>query len=348
MSEYGVFGSATYAVTLSGLDQLIDVLPDNNSEQIDAQVMRNVVYTLWVNGGGGGSFSYTQTAPFSQGSSERIGGIASGTTFSNVSLQDLFDRIFFPPAGTIYDITTAPSSLELGYGAGSTPAITPVTTVQVRITRKNPTIIQVNVTGPAGSLGNFGDISNWSYNEERTKTYSNVTVPQDTDTTFNLSIQGDSGTLPDSAFVKWYFPRFFGSIDINTLIGSDFNTNNLTSTQKTTIINRLKTNIVTGDADWSPVWQGISSTSFNKSASQLSTVSITPVSGPGAHFVLIWPKTDYGDGVPTSFQFGQLTGFPFLDLGEHSVQNQYGYNTNCRIWIKDFRTSGTTTFTINQ
>ena len=115
MSEYGLSGSATYAVTYDTFDKLMDVLPDNDVQQITAQTMRNVVYTLWENGGGGGagSFSYTQTAPLTQVSTSTVGGIGPGRTFSNVPLQTLFDQMFFPAVGTVYSISTSPPSCFL-------------------------------------------------------------------------------------------------------------------------------------------------------------------------------------------------------------------------------------------
>jgi hypothetical protein len=342
MSVYGVSGSGTYAVTLSGLDELMSALPNNTVNQIRAQDARNVVYTLWesLGGGGGGSFSYTQTAPFSQASVDKVGGIPSGTTFSNVSLQDLLDRMFFPPVGTVFSISTSITALEYNNPSNTT-------TVTVSITKKNPTINTISVLGPGGSLGTPPTIPT-TFNETSSKSFTGVTVTQNTNTTYTLNLN-DGTPRSAPATVTWFFPRWYGSIDLNQLIDPNLDTKNLTPAQKTTIINRLRNHPVTGDQDWSPVWNSsnlVTLTSFQAGSGQLSSVTITPKNN-SAHFVLIWPSTDYGDGDPTDYTFGVVSGRPFVDLGFWPVENQYGYILSCRIWIRTFKSPGTESFTIN-
>jgi hypothetical protein len=342
MSVYGVSGSGTYAVTLSGLDELMSALPNNTVNQIRAQDARNVVYTLWdsLGGGGGGSFSYTQTAPFSQASVDKVGGIPSGTTFSNVSLQDLLDRMFFPPVGTVFSISSSITSLEF-----NNPSRT--TTITVSITKKNPTINTISVVGPVGSLGS-PPTTPTTFNQTSSKSFTEV-VPLNAETTYTLNLN-DGTPRSAPATVTWFFPRWYGSIDLNQLIDPDLDTKNLTPAQKTLIINKLKNDPVDGDPTWSPVWSGSNLTSFRAGSGQLSAVpSITPKNTTlGSHIVLIWPKTDYGgDGDPTNYTFGVVSGRPFVDLGFHDVENQYGYIRECRIWIRDFKSPGATSFTIN-
>jgi len=337
MSEYGLSGSATYAVTYDTFDQLMDVLPDNDVQQITAQNMRNVVYTLWENGGGGGggSFSYTQTAPFSQGSVDKVGGIASGTTFSNVSLQDLFDRIFFPAVGGAYTISTSPPALEFGNQSNKTD-------VSVSITRKNPSISQITVGNGQGGFLTPAPSIPANFNGNTSKTYEDVTVIQNTNTTYVLTVVDSTGTKIPEASVTWFFPRWYGSID---LLNGNLNAGNFSSSEKNSIISLLKG----GDNDWAPVWNENASTriSFKAAAGQLSNVTVIPVNTNSCHIVLIWPVSDYGDGDPSGYTFGVQAGRPFIDLGVHNVENQYGNIRSCRIWIKDFKSAGTESFTIN-
>lgn len=338
MSVYGVSGSATYAVTLSGLDELMSALPNNTVNQIRAQDARNVVYTLWESlGGGGGSFSYTHD-PVSEASTIAVGGIGVGTTFSNVPLQTLFDNMFYPAVGTVFSISTNPSALEL---AGPN-----TTTVNVSITKKTPTINSITVLGPGGSLGTPPTIPT-AFNQVSSQSYPSVTVTQNTTTQYTLNLN-DGSARSASTNVTWYFPRWYGSIDLNALISPNLDTKTLTSAEKTLIINKLKNNPTTGNPTWSPVWSGSNLTSFLAGSGQLSSVPVTPKNTTlGSHIVLIWPSTDYGDGDPTDYTFGVVSGRPFVDLGIHSVENQYGYITSCRIWIRDFKSPGATSFTIN-
>lgn len=342
MSVYGVSGSGTYAVTLSGLDELMSALPNNTVNQIRAQDARNVVYTLWesLGGGGGGSFSYTHD-PVSEASTIAVGGIGVGTTFSNVPLQTLFDSMFYPAVGTVYSISTSPAALEYNNPDNTT-------TVSVSITKKTPTINSITVVGPGGSLGPPPTIPT-TFNQVSSKPFPGVIVTQNTNTTYTLTVIDSAKTSTPQASVSWYFPRWYGSIDLNALISPNLDTKTLTSTQKTLIINKLKNNPVSGDQDWSPVWNDSTLTSFSAGSGQLSSVSVTPKNTTlGSHIVLIWPSTDYnGDGDPTDYTFGVVSGRPFVDLGVHSVENQYGYILPCRIWIRDFKSPGATSFTIN-
>ena len=47
MSTYGLSGSATYSQTLTGLDEMMSVIPDNLSNQITARNVRDIVLTLY-------------------------------------------------------------------------------------------------------------------------------------------------------------------------------------------------------------------------------------------------------------------------------------------------------------
>jgi hypothetical protein len=336
MSVYGVSGSGTYAVSLTGLDEMMGVLPDNDVNQIRASDVRNVVLTLWdQSGGGAGSFSYTHN-PVSEASTIAVGGIPVGTTFDNVPLQTLFDNMFYPAVGGVYTISTSPATLELGNPNRKT-------TVTVNITKKTPTIDSINVSGGPGNTFVPPTIPT-AFNTTTTVNYPNTNVAEDTKTDYTLTVVDSTGTKTPQASVTWFFPRWYGSIDLNTLINANLDTTKLTSSQKTTIIDTLKG----GSNNWSPVWNDSSLTSFEAGSSQLPGATITPKNPVlGSHFVLIWPETDYGDGDPTNYTFGPVAGRPFVDLGIHPVQNQYNTIRNCRIWIKDFKSPGTLSFTIN-
>jgi len=336
MSVYGVSGSATYAVSLNGLDGMMSVIPDNDLNQIKASDVRNVVLTLWENNSfSSGSFSYTHV-PITEASTIAVGGIPVGTTFSNVPLQTLLDNMFYPAVGGVYNISTSPSTIELGNTNSKT-------TITINITKKTPTITSINVSGGPGNSFVPPTIPT-VFNNTTTVNYPSINVAQDVSTSYTLTVVDSTGTSAPQSSVNWFFPRWYGSIDLNTLINSNLDTKNLTTPQKNQIINNLKG----GSNNWNPVWSGSSITSFIASNSQLSSVTVTPINTiSGSHIVLIWPSTDYGDGDPTDYTFEVVSGRPFVDLGIHSVQNQYGSTMSCRIWIRDYKSPGTTSFTIN-
>jgi hypothetical protein len=345
MSVYGVSGSGTYAVTLSGLDELMSALPNNTVNQIRAQDARNVVYTLWdsLGGGGGGSFSYTQTLPLTQPSSESVGGIPANRTFSNVALQSLFDQMFFPAVGTGFTITTNPSSYEVG-------RTNMTTTVEVTLTKNTPTITSAFVTStPAANTFIPDPTRPTNYGQSETTPYTGKAVTANTTTTFTLTIN-DGTVKTRSASVVYFYPRFYGSIDLNGVneFGNGFQfKSDTSSTLKELALSKLR------GTNWNNVWNplGSSITKFTKESGQLSLVTIAPVnSTDGSHGVFLWPSSDYsGDGEPTSYFLndGTQPTNPVVSLGITNFINQYGVPASYSVWIRDFPSKGSVKYKIN-
>jgi hypothetical protein len=339
---YGVEGSATYAVVIDNIDDLLSAFSANNTGEITSQDTRNAVYTLWEGGGGGaGEFFYTQTAPLTVRSTKSVGGIPDSITFSNVPLQELFDRMFFPSVATEFSISATPNPIQLGN--------TPIVTLTTNITQKSFPVISANVTSLlANNIPIFTDPANTVkrptfFNDGESTNIPGVNVTQDTPTTYTLTINDGQSRATDVT-VNWYFPRWFGSMDLNTLIGPNFNAANITPAQKTIILDTLN-----GNGDWRPVWEGSSNTAFTEFTGQISQAEISPKNAAqGSHLVAIYGASDYGgDGAPSSYRiadtFGAAAGappsVPFVSLGTQSVENRYGVIRNCAIWIKDYKST---------
>lgn len=110
---YGVPGSATYSYEFSSFDQMIAAFPNNNSNVISAQSVRNMILTLWDQFGASSSITGNELTYTSASSSTvTIGGLQQNTSFaSGKTLQSIFDAMFFP-----YVAPTA--SVSLAYGGG--------------------------------------------------------------------------------------------------------------------------------------------------------------------------------------------------------------------------------------
>jgi len=91
LAEIGIPGSATYAQTLSGLEAMLDVLPDNDANLISARDMRDVVFTLYgdLQGGSFSEFVYTDTP-----STVVVGGMPENQIFASMSLFTIFNLMF--------------------------------------------------------------------------------------------------------------------------------------------------------------------------------------------------------------------------------------------------------------
>lgn len=124
---YSTPGSATFSKTFpfggdifdqSGLDEMMTALPDNDSNLISARDVRDSVFTLWKRGdelkeeiiATISNFKYTNPELLSS----TLGGWEIGDTFNEVSLQEMFDTLFYPYVDPILSIAVSPSFGEFG------------------------------------------------------------------------------------------------------------------------------------------------------------------------------------------------------------------------------------------
>jgi hypothetical protein len=337
ITTYGVQGSGTYAVSFPDLDSLMSVFKDNTTNDISAFDSRNALLTLF-NNSGGGSFSYTQTAPLSQVSTIGVGGIPSGITFSNLPLQQLFDRMFFPAQPSIFNISASPTSIEIGRP-------NPTVTVTVNLTKRTPTYISANVSGGSGNTFTPTPPLPSDSVPQTTISYPNINVSNSSTTTFTLTIN-DGQIRTDSASVNVYFPRWIGTVNINAVlsVSTDIDSKDLTQSQKNNIISYLQNGV-----DWGKLWGSSNNThSFTERSSQLSNETVNPVNLPsGSHIIFVFPTSDYGGNPPSSYKFGgNLSGAqsaqPVTSLtliGVTQVRNRHGVERECRIFIDTFKST---------
>lgn len=125
MATYGVPGSPTYAVAINSLVGMLDVLPDNSANLIDAQDVRDVVAGLYENfelisasfsSIATNSVTYTNSDP----TTISVGGITFGSTFPSLTVQQIFDSLFYPYVPPSLTFSVLPSLVE--YGDSSTTA----------------------------------------------------------------------------------------------------------------------------------------------------------------------------------------------------------------------------------
>lgn len=112
MLELGIPGSATYAQTLTGIEEMMTVLPNNTANEISAQDMRNVVLTLYddIQGGSFSEFFYTDTP-----SNLKVGGVPKGQVFASMSLFTIFNKLFhdeFDPSAGLSFVGLSETKLD--------------------------------------------------------------------------------------------------------------------------------------------------------------------------------------------------------------------------------------------
>jgi len=112
MSSIGISGSATYAVSLSGIEEMMTYLPDNLTNDITARKARDVVFTLYdeLQGLSSSTFFYSNPNPITN----PIGNWKKDGTFSNVTLKEIFDKLFYIDSGPGAGISVNPPTLDFG------------------------------------------------------------------------------------------------------------------------------------------------------------------------------------------------------------------------------------------
>lgn len=192
---YSTPGTLTYSVTFDNLDQMMAALPDNDSNLISARDVRDSVLTLWYQtqdlgasfSATGSQFFYTNSSP----STVTVGGIVAGTTFSNRSLQQMFDDMFYPYTAPSCAISASNPSREFGSSNA--------TTLSWSVTKAKLTITGIIVNGtnivPTG-INQTGTLA--------------ATVTQNVNTTFTMSVSDGTSNVVASTTVYWYNAVYWG------------------------------------------------------------------------------------------------------------------------------------------
>jgi hypothetical protein len=327
--QIGNPGSATYAVTLSGIGQMMNVLPDNTSNQIMAQDVRNVVFTLYqdltglsqsvqqsIISGSSSNVYYNNPNP----SSITVGGISSGTTFSNQSIQQIFDNMFYPYIGPSLSISGSPTLIEYG---NSSQKVNISFTVASK--KNNCTSIVVSYVSGSQSFGPYlSNTSNSGY-------VNNITPSLNTITNLTLSLSdynssnGSGGPHVISTPISWSNRRYYGVIDLTSYGNPDLtNTPSATSSIYSAFTDSLIRGL-TGAG-------GGPGSDLNNSRIQTRTMT-----GNGSYLVFAWPSS-YNVGAPAFYTGSTLQNTAFTKIRSNSpFVNSYGYTTNYDVWITNTR-----------
>jgi len=206
-NTYSFFGSATYSVTKDNLDELMSILPNNNSNLIDPQDLRDSVFTLWdkveaINA----SFSGTVSTDYNRttlSTAAAVGGVSTGSTFSG-TIQDALDRIFYP---------YVPVAVSLSGGNTREFGSLNTLTLSWSVTKNSQTIFSITVDGvpiPGGP---------WNTNQSGIQ---GATATQNVNTSFYMdAMDTPQGSNPStSTTVYWSNRRYWGTHTTFTALNS--------------------------------------------------------------------------------------------------------------------------------
>ncbi len=290
------YGGSASANEYSTIQELLNQMPDNNSNQIDAVNIRNSVYTLWerissvqvvASQSASASTYYTNLTP----TPVAVGGIGKGSTFSNKSMQEMWDALLYPYIAPAASLSCNPSTKELG-------ASTAVT-LSWSATKNSNSIISIIVDGLVISpiTGN---------NQSGTKP---ATSTQNVNTTFSMTVNDGTNTVSASAGVSWFNAVYWG---------------------KTPTFAAPSMAIVGSQ----PAWADGAGVGSGKALASSRSASYGGINGAGQYLVFAWPAT-FGtpaftiNGLPNTAFTKIASAVPHTNV--NGYVNPAGYD----IWISN-------------
>lgn len=289
-------GGSASAYEYTTVDELLQQIPDNTANQIDAINIRNSVYTLWerisdvqtvASQSASASVLYTNSTP----TPTTVGGIGKGSTFSSKTMQEMWDALLYPYIAPIASLSVNPSSKELGDSTA--------VTLSWSATKNSNSITSIIVDGLviAPVTGN---------NQSGTKS-GNAT--QNVNTTFSMSVSDGTNTVSSSAVTSWFNAIYWGRTPTfaqpsMTIVGS------------------------------APAWANGAGVGSGKALSTTKNGSYNGINGAGQYLVFAWPST-FGNpsftinGLPNTAFTKIGSSVPHTNM--HGFTNPAGYD----IWISN-------------
>lgn len=295
----------------SSLQQVLTGIPNNTDNLIDAKDVRNAVYTLWNRTDSLGSdITFTNSTPTPQ----TIGGIPAGSTFNNVSIEDMFQQLLYPyiaPTANLSPNRTREFGDPTGIGVNSI-------TFNWSVTRNSLPISQIIVAGQ--SITPTGNSQNGTVAVTGTHSWNPTTSTSQSET-FTLNVSDGQSNVSNSATLTFTNRRYWGRIDLGGV--------NLTGNPGLipSVSNQCTDNVIR-NLNGAGVGSGSElSTSINK--------NYNGINGAGQHLIFAWPSGVSNSKSPT-FTVNGLPNTAFTRVRtDSSFVNQFGFTTNYEVWVSN-------------
>ena len=321
MSTYGLSGSATYSQTLTGLDEMMSVIPDNLSNQITARNVRDIVLTLYEDI----SISLSSSAVTSLSASNiffgntnptltTVGGVPAGTSFTlTTTVADVLNQMLYPYTAPILSLSTSPSLLEYG----NTQSIV----LSWTLTKKSNTIFTTNVISPTGNL--FPPPYPSPTTNVTTSGSYTVTPVLNTLSTYTFSVtDGGPSTTRATSTVDWRNKRYWGTLDLTSIGNPNLTLYPGSASYVGSYFSGLGSSVILG-ADGAGAGSG---SEFDTTYASTKTYN-----GSGKYIFWAWPTAF---GTPTQFLVSGFINNSFTKiLSSYTFTNTYGYTASYDIWV---------------
>jgi len=297
-------GGSASAYEYSTFPELLNQIPDNTGNLIEAINVRNSVYTLWqrvsqvqtvASQSASASTTYTNANP----TPNPIGGIPAGSTFTAKTMTEMWDALLYPyipPSASLSGGNTrefgSPNNITLSWSATKgNKNVTAITVCIGRLDQESITLTTINSTG----------------NQSSTKS---STSTQNSNTTFFMTvtdIPNGSSTVSAQTTVSWSSAVYWGktptfALPSMSIVGSQ------------------------------PAWADGAGVGSGKNLSGSRAANYSGINGAGQYLVFSWPSS-YGT---PAFTINGLPNTAFTKIGTAvSHTNMHGYTTNYDVWISN-------------
>jgi hypothetical protein len=324
---YGT-GSITKSSRYDAIDDLLFNIPNNTTNSITAEFVRDAVFTLWERVSDlsaiVASASATPTTFMNpEPTTIAVGGIGVNSTFPTPhTVQEMFNLLLYPYTAPVISLS---QNITKEYGQTLTHNLI------WSVTKKSNPILSVVVDGftiltilpnqlvQTGTRNVIG-------------TYSSTSGSFQVSTTNIFTMQVNDGAITStSATITWMNKIYWGSIDLSGL--PLYPNPNLTLnpgyvSQVTAIINsNLIRNLATGVGAGAGVGSG-SELSITKNK------TYNGINGNGKYLIFAWPSSVIGATIPTFYVGGFLVNL-FTKIPTLAFTNQWGETTNYEVWVSN-------------
>lgn len=321
-------GEPFFSEKYGSLEELLTQLKDNTTNSIQAQDIRDAVYTLWDRvdeveaiaiSAASQSTTYTNTNPVPQ----TIGGIQQGETFNEATLSDMFDKLLYPyiapspsiTGGQILEYGDSISPRTLSWSVTTTSEL--LNSILFSATFAGTTISPSSVI-PNTSLGVQSGTVNVGL------THSTSSVPVSTINQFIMTINDDEGTYTNNSSYTWRNKRYWGKIDLSSIGNPNLTTNPSSITAVQSLVN-------------SGIVNGLSGAGVG-SGNELTTSKnkvYNGMNGAGDYLIFAWPSNVSNSQSP-NFSVNGLPSSAFTRVHNNwTFTNSFGFQTNYEVWISN-------------
>lgn len=332
--SYGTPSSIVYSEYRETIDQLLNQIPNNNANAIDAQDIRDSVWTLWnriddvqitASAAASASAYFQNSNPTT---ATNLAGIPAGTTFSvPKTMQEMWDMLLYPyispgaslsPIGTSYynssNVFVSSGGREYGFNTS--------VSLNWSAVRNSNAITSIIV-------GGFAQVptGNSQVGVQATTGTHSVSPGVSQTNTFNMSVGDGTSTTNTSISLTWMNKRYWGFVDLTGIGNPDLTLNPGLSSSVAAVVTDGVILALTG--------ANANSQAFGNELSTTKSKTYTGINGAGKHLVFAWPSSVSSPYTPT-FTVNGLPNTAFTRIRSNSpFTNINGFTTNYEVWVSN-------------